>query len=156
MPATTAKPPLDAVTESSRVTIGAEGWTGRWRRMPRPTPTQAVLIAIALTTVLLAYVFGVPAVLRGVIWVAVGAVVGWLGSLIVATATQHGILLNILAGAVGALAGLLLLGAPISGGGPLEQFLAAIVGSVLVVAAAGAARGWRSKRRALPEMQAAR
>ena len=115
--------------------------------MRRPSLTQAVLIAIALTTALLIYVFGVPAVLRGMVWVAVGAFVGWLGSLILCTATQQGILLDILAGAVGALAGLLLLGAPISGGGPLEQFLAAVVGSVLVIAAAGAARGWRPWRR---------
>jgi uncharacterized membrane protein YeaQ/YmgE (transglycosylase-associated protein family) len=124
--------------------------------MRKPTPTQAVLIALALTTVLLVYVFGAPAALRGAIWVGVGAIVGWLGSLVLATSTQHGILLNILAGAVGALAGLLLLGAPISGGGPLEQFLAAMVGSALLVAAAGAARGWRRKRRLLPEMRPAR
>jgi uncharacterized membrane protein YeaQ/YmgE (transglycosylase-associated protein family) len=74
-------------------------------------------------------------------------VVGWLGSLILGTPTQQGILLDILSGAVGALAGLLLLGAPISGGGPLEQFLAAMVGAVLVIAAAGLARGWRPGRK---------
>ena len=115
--------------------------------MRRLNPSHAVLVAGLLLLALLAYVFGVPAVLRGAIWVACGAVVGWLGSLILGTGTQHGILLDILSGAVGALAGLLLLGAPISGGGPLEQFLAAVVGSVLVIAAAGLARGWRPGRR---------
>ena len=122
--------------------------------MRPPSPTQAVLIAIALTTILLVYVFGVPTVLRGIIWVAVGAFVGWLGSLILATDSQQDILLDILAGAVGALAGLLLLGAPISGGGPLEQFLAAAVGSVLVLAASGLARGKRPWRRRVAQRQA--
>jgi uncharacterized membrane protein YeaQ/YmgE (transglycosylase-associated protein family) len=119
--------------------------------MRRLTLSQAVLAAAVLTLLLLAYVFGVPAILQGVIWVAVGAVVGWLGSLIFGTATQQGILLDILSGAVGALAGLLLLGAPISGGGPLEQFLAAAVGSVIVVGAAGVARGWRPRRHSASE-----
>ncbi len=119
-------------------------------------PTYAVLIAGVLLLALLIYVFDVPAVLRGLVWVACGAVVGWLGSLIFSTPTQQGILLDILAGAVGALAGLLLLGAPISGGGPLEQFLAAVVGAILVIAAAGVARGWRPLRRSRPGMESER
>ena len=115
--------------------------------MRRLTPTQAALIALASTIGLLIFVFGVGQVLRGIIWVVVGAVVGWLGSLVLRTRTQQEIIFNILAGALGALAGLLLLGAPISGGGPLEQFLAAVVGSVLVVGAAGIAQGWRPSLR---------
>jgi uncharacterized membrane protein YeaQ/YmgE (transglycosylase-associated protein family) len=107
------------------------------------TPTHAVLLALASTIGLLIFVFGVANVLRGVIWVLVGAVVGWLGSLVLRTRTHQEIMFIILAGALGALAGLLLLGAPISGGGPLEQFLAAVLGSVLVVAVAGVAHGWR-------------
>jgi uncharacterized membrane protein YeaQ/YmgE (transglycosylase-associated protein family) len=122
--------------------------------MIRLTPNHAVLIAIGFSLLLLLYVFGVTTVLRGLIWVATGALVGWLGSLVLATATQEGILLDILAGAVGALAGLLLLGAPISGGGPLEQFLAAALGSLLVVGAAGVARGWRPWRPSVPLMGA--
>ena len=109
----------------------------------RPVPSSALLLAGVILLGLLAYLLGVPATLRGAVWVACGAVVGWLGSLILGTATQQGILLDILSGAVGALAGLLLLGAPISGGGPLEQFLAAVLGAILVIAAAGLARGWR-------------
>ncbi len=124
--------------------------------MRKPTPAQAVLISVALTTMLLVYVFGVPAVLRGAIWMAVGAVVGWLGSLILTTSTQNGILLSILAGAGGALAGLLFLGSPIGGGGPLEHFLAAMIGSVLLLGVAGAARGRRRKRRLLHEMRPTR
>jgi uncharacterized membrane protein YeaQ/YmgE (transglycosylase-associated protein family) len=111
--------------------------------MPHLSPTQAVLIALASTTGLLIFVFGLASVVRGVIWVLVGAVVGWLGSLVLRARTQEEILFDILAGALGALAGLLLLGAPISGGGPLEQFLAAVVGSVLVVGGVGIAHGWR-------------
>ena len=107
------------------------------------TPTHAVLIALAAITGLLVFVFGIAMVVRGVIWVLVGAAIGWLGSLVMRTRTQQEILLDILAGALGALAGLLVLGAPISGGGPLEQFLAAVLGSVLVVGVAGIARGWR-------------
>lgn len=111
--------------------------------MRRLTPTQAVLLAVAATIGLLCFVFGVAVVLRGGIWVLVGAVVGWLGSLVLRTGTQPEIMFDILAGALGALAGLLLLGAPISGGGPLEQFLAAVLGSVLVVGVVGIAHGWR-------------
>ncbi len=81
------------------------------------------------------------------IWVLVGAVVGCLGSLVQRARTQQDIVLDILAGAVGALTGLLLLGAPIAGGGPLEQFLAAVLGSLLVVGAAGIARRWKPSRR---------
>ena len=115
--------------------------------MFRLGPTHAVLIALAATIGLLIFVFGVADVLRGVIWVLVGAVVGWLGSLVLRSRTQQEIVFVILAGALGALAGLLLLGAPISGGGPLEQFLAAVLGSVLVVGAAGIAQGWRPSLR---------
>ncbi len=111
------------------------------------TPTHAVLIALAATIGLLIFVFGVADVLRSVIWVLVGAVVGWLGSVVLRSRTQQEIVFVILAGALGALAGLLLLGAPISGGGPLEQFLAAVLGSVLVVGAAGIAQGWRPSLR---------
>ncbi len=107
------------------------------------TPTHAALIALAATIGLLIFVLGAANVLRGVIWVLVGAVVGWFGSLVLRTRTQQEIVFDILAGALGALAGLLLLGAPISGGGPLEQFLAAVLGSVLVVGVAGIAHGWR-------------
>ncbi len=121
--------------------------------MRRLTLTRAVLIAIASTIGLLLYVFGLPNVLGGAIWVCVGAVVGWLGSLVLRSRTQREILFDILAGAVGALAGLLLLGAPSGGGGPLEQFLAAVVGSVLVVVAAAIARGWRPSRRSFQQTE---
>ena len=109
--------------------------------------THALLLVGLLLLALLAYAFGVPAVLQGAIWVACGALFGWLGSLVFRTRRQQGILLDILSGAVGALAGLLLLGAPISGGGPLEQFLAAVVGAVLAIAISVLARGWRPGRR---------
>ena len=117
------------------------------------TPTQAVVIAVALTIGLLLYVFGVPAVLGGAIWVSIGAVVGWLGSLVMRTRTQQDIWVDILVGAVGALSGLLLFGTPISGGGPLEQFFAAIVGSVLFVVGLAAARGWRPQRRSFQQRE---
>ena len=121
--------------------------------MRRLTPTRAVLIALASTIALLLFVFGLPNVVGGAIWVLVGAAVGWLGSLVLRSRTQQEILFDILAGAVGALAGLLLLGAPSGGGGPLEQFLAAVVGSVLVVGATAVARGWRPSRRSFQQRE---
>jgi uncharacterized membrane protein YeaQ/YmgE (transglycosylase-associated protein family) len=115
--------------------------------MRRPNPTEAVLFAGVPILLLLLYVFGVSAVVQGLIWVAVGGVVGWIGSVILCTETQQGIMLDIASGALGALAGLLLLGAPVSGGGPLETFLASVVGSVIVIAAAALVRGWRPWRK---------
>ena len=115
--------------------------------MRQLTPAHAVLVAVAATIGLLLYVFGVPTVLAGALWVLVGAVVGWIGSLVMPTRTQQDILFDISAGAAGALGGLLLFGTPIGGGGPLEQFFAAVVGSVLIVAAVGIARGWRPSQR---------
>ena len=117
------------------------------------TPTQAVMIALALTIGLLLYVFGVPAVLGGAVWVSIGAFVGWIGSLVMRAPTQQDIWVDILVGAVGALTGLVLFGTPISGGGPLEQFFAAIVGSVLFVVGLGAARGWRPSRRSFQQRE---
>ena len=124
--------------------------------MRQLTLAQAVLIAVGLTIGLLLYVFGAPAVLGGAIWVSIGAIVGWLGSLVMRAGTQQEIWLDILAGAVGALAGLLLFGTPISGGGPLEQFFAAMVGSVLVVGGVGAARGWRPSQRSFQQTESER
>ena len=114
--------------------------------MRRPSPAQAVLLAAVLSLALLVYVFGAQAFVQSMLWVLVGAIVGWLGSLVMATRTRQGILLDILTGALGAFAGLLLFGAPISGGGPLERFLAAVVGSIVVIAAAAIVRGWRPGR----------
>lgn len=121
--------------------------------MRRLTPTEAVLVTAVPTLLLLLYVFGVAAILQGVVWVAVGGVVGWIGSIVMGSQTQQSILLDILSGAAGAFAGLLLFGAPVSGGGPLERFLAAVVGSVIVIAAAGLARGWRPGRPSPPAME---
>jgi len=114
--------------------------------MHRLTPTRAILFAGVLSLLLLLYVFGAPAMIQGALWVLVGAAVGWIGSLVMATDSRQGILLDMLTGALGAFAGLLLFGAPISGGGPLERFLAAIIGSVVVVAALAIVRGWRPGR----------
>lgn len=124
--------------------------------MRRPNSTEAVLLAGIPSLLLLLYVFGAEAVVQGALWVLVGALVGWLGSLVMGTETQQGILLDMLTGALGALAGLLLFGAPIAGGGPLERFLASAMGSVIVVAAAAVVRGWRPGRgwrRAVEERQ---
>ncbi len=104
------------------------------------------MVAATSSVALLLYVFGTQLVIQGALWVLVGAVAGWVGSLVMGTDTRQGILLDMLTGALGAFAGLLLFGAPISGGGPLEQFLASVLGSVIVVAAMAFVRGWRPGR----------
>jgi uncharacterized membrane protein YeaQ/YmgE (transglycosylase-associated protein family) len=101
--------------------------------------TLFITAAITLAVVLLAYVFGGSAVGRAALWALLGMIIGWLGSLVLRSNTQQRILANICAGAVGAVAGLLLYGrGSLIEGGPVEQVLSAILGSVITVLVAGA------------------
>ena len=110
--------------------------------------TVAVLAIGALAIVLLVYVFGATPILKGFAWAALGAVLGWVGSLIVRSDTQSDILLDILAGAAGAVCGLLLYsGGSLTEGGPVERILSAILGSVVLIAAAALIRLTRSRAR---------
>ena len=54
------------------------------------------------------------------IWLAFGGIIGWLASLLMRTADQQGILLNIVVGIVGALLGGWLF-APLVGAGTINQ-----------------------------------
>lgn len=58
--------------------------------------------------------------LNFIVWIVVGAVIGWLASLIMKTDGQQGLLLDIVVGVVGALLGGWLL-APLFGGGTINQ-----------------------------------
>jgi uncharacterized membrane protein YeaQ/YmgE (transglycosylase-associated protein family) len=98
-----------------------------------------------LASALLVYIFGVASFFQVLIWIGIGAAVGWLGSLVMASDTQSAILLDILAGSVGALFGLLLFGGSVSEGSALERFLSSIVGSVALITLTAAAR--RAMRR---------
>ncbi len=112
--------------------------------MSRLIPTIAVLITSILAAGLLVYVLGATSILRALLWASVGAVIGWLGSLVMHTDTQRGILLDILAGAVGGICGVLLFGGgSLNEGGLVERILSAILGSVILVSVVGfARRGW--------------
>lgn len=69
-----------------------------------------------------------------VVTLLVGAMVGWLASLVLATGHQMGVLANVLVGVVGSVLGLWL--ADIAGmdmaGGP-ARWLAALIGAVLLI-----------------------
>ena len=69
-------------------------------------------------------------------WLALGALVGWLASLIMRTNAQQGCLLNILVGVVGAfIAGLIFNGGTISQGDfSLAGLLVSLVGAVVLLA----------------------
>ncbi len=105
----------------------------------------AVAAAAAITAiVLVVYVFGAADILRAIAWAVGGAFVGWLGSLILRSDTQSEILLDMGAGAAGAICGLLLYGGgSLAEGGPVERVLSAILGSLVLIAAAGIIRRFR-------------
>ena len=107
----------------------------------RLSPGAAALLVGVLTLPLLIYVLGPSSTLRALFCLSLGAFVGWLGSLVLSTDTQVGILQDILAGAVGALLGLLLFGGMSSAGGAVESVLSSILGAVAVVAIVGFVRG---------------
>ncbi|TNF73317.1 MAG: GlsB/YeaQ/YmgE family stress response membrane protein [Acidobacteria bacterium] len=70
-----------------------------------------------------------------IIAVIVGGIVGWLGSLIMKTSAQMGILANVIVGIVGSslgfwLAGLLGLGAS----GAIMRWVIAVLGAVILIA----------------------
>jgi uncharacterized membrane protein YeaQ/YmgE (transglycosylase-associated protein family) len=109
--------------------------------MPRLDPTAAALTGTILAAALLVYVFGATSIVGALLWASVGAAIGWLGSLVMHTNTQRRILLDILAGAVGGVCGVLLFGGgSLTEGGLVERILSAILGSAFLVFVAGFAR----------------
>jgi uncharacterized membrane protein YeaQ/YmgE (transglycosylase-associated protein family) len=75
-----------------------------------------------------------------ILWLIIGGILGWLASIIMYTKAQHGIVLNIIAGIVGALlAGLLL--TPLFGIGTINQsnsslpaLLVSLLGAIILLA----------------------
>ena len=75
-----------------------------------------------------------------IIWIVVGAVIGWLASMIMGRNAQQGLLLDIVVGIVGAFLGGLLL-APLFGTGTINQndfslsgLLVSLLGAVILLA----------------------
>lgn len=73
-----------------------------------------------------------------IIWIVVGGLAGWIGSMIMKTDAQMGALANIVAGVVGALVGgwvLGLIGYSVPAGQlNIPSILTAILGAVIVIA----------------------
>ncbi len=79
-----------------------------------------------------------------IIWVVFGGVVGWVGSLIMGTDGQQGIVLNIVVGIIGAVLGgyiMNLFGAGGVTGLNLYSFMVALIGAVVLLAIVKLVRG---------------
>ena len=70
-----------------------------------------------------------------IIWLLVGALVGWLASMVMRTDAQQGALLNIVVGIVGAMIGGFLLGGPTINSNALNltAILVSFVGAVILL-----------------------
>lgn len=79
-----------------------------------------------------------------IIWVIFGAIVGWVGSLIMGTDGQQGIILNIVVGIIGAFLGgyiMSFFGASGVSGFNLYSFMVALIGAVVLLALVRLVRG---------------
>jgi uncharacterized membrane protein YeaQ/YmgE (transglycosylase-associated protein family) len=63
----------------------------------------------------------------------VGGVIGWLGSIVMKTNAQMGVIANVLVGIVGAGIGGWLAGQLGVGGGPLMSWVMAVVGAAILI-----------------------
>jgi uncharacterized membrane protein YeaQ/YmgE (transglycosylase-associated protein family) len=85
------------------------------------------------------------------LWIAVGALIGWVASIVLRTDAHQGLFVNIVVGLIGALVGGWLI-APLLGAETIhdgafnfESFLVSLVGAVLLVAAITLLRRRRSR-----------
>jgi uncharacterized membrane protein YeaQ/YmgE (transglycosylase-associated protein family) len=70
-------------------------------------------------------------------WIVIGGLAGWIGSKIMGTDAQMGVVLNIVVGIIGGLIGGFLLrgvGVDVAGGGLLFSFLTCLLGAVILLA----------------------
>ncbi|MFD4182689.1 GlsB/YeaQ/YmgE family stress response membrane protein [Rhodococcus sp. NPDC058514] len=69
-------------------------------------------------------------------WIIIGGLAGWIGSKMMGTSEQQGILLNIVVGIVGGLLGgflLNLVGVDVKGGGLIFSFFTCLLGAVILL-----------------------
>lgn len=79
-------------------------------------------------------------------WIVIGGLAGWIGSKIMGTDAQMGVVLNIVVGIIGGLIGGFLLrgvGVEVAGGGLLFSFLTCLLGAVILLAIVKLARRGR-------------
>jgi uncharacterized membrane protein YeaQ/YmgE (transglycosylase-associated protein family) len=69
-----------------------------------------------------------------IITLIIGGVVGWLGSLIMKTNAQMGIIANVIVGIIGSFLGFWLAGQLGIGGGAVVRWIIAILGAVALIA----------------------
>jgi uncharacterized membrane protein YeaQ/YmgE (transglycosylase-associated protein family) len=72
-------------------------------------------------------------------WIIIGGLAGWIGSKIMKTDEEMGILLNIIVGVVGGLLGgwlLKVLGVDVEGGGLIFSFITCLLGAIILLAIA--------------------
>ena len=70
-----------------------------------------------------------------IVTLIIGGVVGWLGSLLMKTDAQMGILANIVVGIIGSFLGFWLAGVlGIAAGGPIVRWVIAVIGAALLIA----------------------
>ncbi|NDK89473.1 GlsB/YeaQ/YmgE family stress response membrane protein [Gordonia desulfuricans] len=77
-------------------------------------------------------------------WIIIGGLAGWIGSKIMKTDDQMGVLLNIVVGVVGGLIGgwlLSLFGVDVKGGGLIFSFVTCLAGSCILLWIVGLVRG---------------
>jgi uncharacterized membrane protein YeaQ/YmgE (transglycosylase-associated protein family) len=82
-------------------------------------------------------------------WIIIGGLAGWVGSKIMGTDAQIGLILNIVVGIVGGLVGGFLLrgfGVNVAGGGLLFSFLTCLLGAVVLLAIVKLITGKRLSR----------
>lgn len=69
-------------------------------------------------------------------WIVIGGLAGWIGSKVMGTDAQMGLLANIIVGIIGGLIGgflLGLVGVDVAGGGWIFSFLTALLGAVVLL-----------------------
>lgn len=82
-------------------------------------------------------------------WIIIGGLAGWVGSRIMGTDAQMGVLLNIVVGIIGGVIGGFLLrgfGVDVVGAGLLFSFLTCLVGAVILLAIVKLITGGRASR----------
>lgn len=81
-------------------------------------------------------------------WIIIGGLAGWIGSKIMKTDAQQGILLNVVVGIVGGLLGgylLKVLGVDVAGGGLIFSFLTCLLGAVILLFVVKLVTGGRTR-----------